>query len=580
MHYVRLFTNALAGGALVSLYVGVLVLQLNPRVSLASTTALQWFWAALLFYAPYVTGGLFVLLIARDLLAAAPLRPAWISVRLLAWLSAAAAAAAALVTWANLSALRAILSESAAIRMRDGAFMTSGCALVLIVVAVARYSVWRRGSRPAALLMLAVMAASVIGPLWLRGPGETAVQAPTRWTAPAPAHFVPRVTVLLLDGASLGFIRQRVAAGQLASLARMLDRGAAIDLATLRPTQIEPVWVAAATGKFAEKNGVRSSNEYRIGDDDVDPVDILPDYCFAYAFVTQGYVRARPHTSASLGARTMWDILTDYRVPVGVVNWPLTYPASAGLGYVLSDRFDEAASSPMRLADAGTGHPTTAVDVARDTFDRWYDKPWHQVLGPFSQGEVSVPDTNRARWDRAYAETAGELDRQFAPRFRAVRYEGLETFGHGYLRQAQPELFGDPRWSASVRPVLDRYYAYLDAEVGRAMQALAPGDLLLAVSGFGMEPTPLGKRLLARLLGERELTGTHESGPDGFLLAYGSAVAAGQLPRGSIVDLAPTVLYYMGIPVGRDMDGHPRTDLFQPTYTIEHPVKYVASHER
>ena len=112
------------------------------------------------------------------------------------------------------------------------------------------------------------------------------------------------------------------------------------------------------------------------------------------------------------------------------------------------------------------------------------------------------------------------------------------------------------------------------------MQALAPGDLLLAVSGFGMEPTPLGKRLLARLLGERELTGTHESGPDGFLLAYGSAVAAGQLPRGSIVDLAPTVLYYMGIPVGRDMDGHPRTDLFQPTYTLEHPVKYVASHER
>lgn len=580
MHYVRLFTNALAGGALVSLYVGVLVFQLNPRVSLASATALQWFWAVLLFYAPYATGGLFVLLLARDLLAAGPLRPAWISVRLLAWLSAAAAAAAAVITWANLSAFRAMLTESAAIRMRDGALMTTGCALVLIVVAIARYSLWRRGSRPAALLMLAVMGLSVAGPLWLRGPGETVVQPPTRWTAPAPALFVPRVTVLLLDGASLGFIRQRVAAGQLANLARMLDRGASLDLATLRPTQIEPVWVAAATGKFAEKNGIRSANEYRIGDDDVDPVDILPEYCFAYAFVTQGYVRARPHTSASLEARTMWDILTDYRVPIGVVNWPLTYPARAGLGYVLSDRFDEAASSPMRLADAGSGDPTTAVDVARETFDRWYGKPWHQVLGPFSQGEVSVPDTNRARWDRAYSETAVDLDRQFAPRFRVVRYEGLETFGHGYLRQAQPELFGDPRWSASVRPVLDRYYAYLDGEVGRAMHALAPGDLLLVVSGFGMEPTPIGKRLLARLIGERELTGTHESGPDGFLLAYGSAVAAGQLPRGTIVDFAPTVLYYMGIPVGRDMDGHPRTDLFQPTYTLEHPVKYVASHER
>lgn len=580
MRYLRLFANAVAGGVLLSLYVGVLICQLNPRLSILSMTALQWFGAVLSFYAPYATAFLFVALLACDLVASRPLRPAWISVRLLAWVSAVGAAAAAVVTWANLNAFRAMLTESAATRMRDGALVTTTSAAVLLIIAVVRYSFWGRGSRAAAVLMLAAMAASVVGPLWLRGPGETPVEPPTRWAEPAPVLFVPRVTVLLLDGASLGFIRQRVAAGQLTNLARMLDRGASIDLATLRPTQIEPVWVAAATGKFAEKNGIRSTNEYRVTDDDVDRVDILPEYCFAYVFATQGLVRARPHSSLSLDARTMWDILNDYRVPVGVVNWPLTYPARAGLGYVLSDRFDDAASSPLRLADAGAGDPTTAVDVARETFDRWHDRPWYEALAPFTQGEVSTADINRARWDRAYSETAMALERQFAPRFRAVRYEGLETFGHAYLRQAQPELFGDPRWSAPIRPVLDRYYAYLDEEVGRAVRSLAPGDLLLVVSGFGMEPTPAGKRLLARLLGERELTGMHESGPDGFLLAYGTNVAPGQLPRGSIVDLAPTVLYYMGVPVGRDMDGHPRTDLFHATYALEHPVKYVASHEK
>ena len=99
------------------------------------------------------------------------------------------------------------------------------------------------------------------------------------------------------------------------------------------------------------------------------------------------------------------------------------------------------------------------------------------------------------------------------------------------------------------------------------------------VSGFGMDPVPVSKRLLARLLGERELTGTHEYGPDGFLLAYGTNVAPGRLPRGSVVDVAPTVLYYMGLPVGRDMDGHARTDLFLPAFALEQPVRYVASHE-
>jgi hypothetical protein len=80
--------------------------------------------------------------------------------------------------------------------------------------------------------------------------------------------------------------------------------------------------------------------------------------------------------------------------------------------------------------------------------------------------------------------------------------------------------------------------------------------------------------------GEPDWTGTHENGPDGFLLAYGTNVAKGALPRGSVVDLAPTVLYYLGVPVGRDMDGFARPDIFDAAYALEHPVRYVATHER
>jgi hypothetical protein len=218
--------------------------------------------------------------------------------------------------------------------------------------------------------------------------------------------------------------------------------------------------------------------------------------------------------------------------------------------------------------------------VARETFDLWQARPWHQVLTTFSRGEVEPANVNRARWDRAYADTATILDQQFAVRFSAMRYEGLEAFGHTHLREAQPELFGDPRRASPERSVLDRYYGYLDGEVGRALKALQPGDLLMVVSGFGMDPTPLSKRLFARLLGEPDLTGTHENGPDGFLLAYGTNVRNGQLARGSIVDLAPTVLYYFGVPVGRDMDGFARTDAFDVAYSLDHPVRYVSTHER
>src|SRR5690606_5151091 len=156
----------------------------NPRVPVVSMTAVRWFGAALSFYAPFVTAVLFVALLARDLLAAMPLRPAWLSVRLLAWLSALGTAVAAPVTWANLSVFRAMLSETAAIHMRDGALLTSACAVVLVITAVLRYSFRRRASHPAAALMAVTMAMSVAGPLWLRGPGETPVRPPARWTPP------------------------------------------------------------------------------------------------------------------------------------------------------------------------------------------------------------------------------------------------------------------------------------------------------------------------------------------------------------------------------------------------------------
>ena len=50
----------------------------------------------------------------REALASRPLSPAWFSVRLMAWLGAAIASAAAVVTWANLRGFRAVLSAGAA----------------------------------------------------------------------------------------------------------------------------------------------------------------------------------------------------------------------------------------------------------------------------------------------------------------------------------------------------------------------------------------------------------------------------------------------------------------------------------
>jgi hypothetical protein len=582
MRYLRMLTNAVTGGVLGAAYLAVLVLQLNPQVPIASTTAMRWFGTLVMFYGLYLSVAIYLLILVREALSLQPLRPAWLSVRLLAWLGAAGATAAALVTWANLKGYRAMLNDAAAERLRQGATATTVFAVVLAIVAVWRYSAGRRGNRTTATILFAAMLLSVGVPLWLRGPGELPVprpHTPGPVTAPTPAAPGGRVRLILLDGAGLDFIRQRVAAGQLPNFGRLLDRGAVVDLATLKPTQVETVWAAAATGKYPPKDGVRS-RIHRVQPTDVNPVDLLPDFCFSQSLVYQSFVTEdRFITTAALRARPWWDILAEYGLASGVVNWPVSYPAHADRGYLITERFDEAASSPLR--DARAGAPTSATDIAREVFDVWQNRSWQDVMPPDWPSRPPPDELQPARWDRAYSNAAAELEKEFPTRVTALRYEGLDEFGHNGLREAEPELFGEFGRSGQSRSSLDRYYTFIDLEVGRTIDQLAPGDLVLVISSFGMEQETLAKRLLARAMGWPELSGTHERAPDGFLIAFGSNVAANaSLTRGAIVDVAPTVLYYVGVPVGRDMDGFARADLFLRSYAAEHPVTSIATHER
>jgi predicted AlkP superfamily phosphohydrolase/phosphomutase len=302
----------------------------------------------------------------------------------------------------------------------------------------------------------------------------------------------------------------------------------------------------------------------------------------AHALVRFGIVRSEPHTAASWRSRPLWSLLGSRGLTSGVVRWPATYPAGAVRGFLVSDRLHQVSSSLLRLADESLAHPPDALSAARDLFS-----------GSTSIAEVAPVPANRnawlevlqeqpTRWDRLYGRVARELTAQYQPDFVAVRYTGVDSVGHTYLRYAVPREFGDVP-EPEVRQfggVLDRYYALLDEEIGRELDGLGPGDLLLVVSGFGMEPMTVPKRLLARALGDPRTSGTHERAPDGFLLAYGAHVRSGKLPRGAVVDIAPTVLYYLGLPVGRDMDGYARTDLFAREFTDRRPIVFIPSYDR
>ena len=583
MRYFRMLTNAILAGVLAASYIAILFLQLNPHVPLDLPALWPLLVVVLGFYGVHAAALFYTMIVLRQVFSSELLSPGWLSLRLLSWLSALAASGATLLMWLNLRGLRTALAEEAARRLGVGALAMGLCALALLAIAVVHYSFGRRGSVVGASLFGMAVVASVTLPVVARGEavprhlGSYPLDVGT-WSGPSERS---RVLMLLLDGASLDYLSLATGDGRLPNFGRILDSGAAMHLATLRPTQAEPVWATVATGKYPPRHGVISTSTYAV-DPDLARLELLPDHCFAQALVYLGFFDESPASSAELRARPLWSVLSGQGVPVGIVGWALTHPVQPIRGFLVSDRFHLMADPRFDPLAAEAAYPEEAVSISASAMREVSGRDVLNTTAADAEGAMAPPAEVAPIWqDRVYGRIADDLRAHFDDvRLFAVRYRGLDLAGHSFLptRIPLPLLgLGDDRGDVAS---LEAYYRQVDNEVGAFLDLVGPDDLFLVVSGFGMDPVSATKRLFARLVGGPDATGTHENAPDGFLLAYGTQVEPGRHTRGSVVDVAPTVLYYLGVPVARDNDGVARTDIFTPTFTETRPITFVASYEQ
>jgi Type I phosphodiesterase / nucleotide pyrophosphatase len=571
-----MLSNSLVAAVLGASYVMVLVLQLNPTLSLRPPRLLPLALTVGLFYAAHLTVVFYIWLVVRQVFARELFSPAWTSVAVLPWFGAAAAMAGAALMWANLRTFSLVLPDESVDDVVRGILALTASSCLFIVVGLLRTQFPHR-RRVWALLLALVASASIAAPVALRGRARVSLLETRPIEAQleqATAERPSRVTILAIDAGSLELITSAAADGRLPNFGRVLDTGAVMHLATIHPTSAEAVWTAVATGKLPQKNGVRSANIYDLARGG-EPLQLLPDYCFAHALVRFGLVGEVPHSSASLRTRPFWSILSVLGIPVGVVGWPLTQPAPVVRGYVVSDAYPRLAATPSAIDDSSSVYPPEMqLEIARALESA--------AVADAPEAEPAV-NVAAGRIDRIFNQIAGTLASDHPTRVSVVRYSSLDPVGHYYLRYANPSAFGDVTDDERRRfgSVLESHYSFIDAAIGRAIEALGPDDLLLVVSGYGMAPLGFGKRLLEMMIGDPDLSGTHEGAPDGFLMAYGPSVARSRLlPRGSVVDVVPTLLYFLGLPIGRDMDGFARTDLFQRAYTDERPITFIPTYDR
>ena len=358
------------------------------------------------FYAAHLTVIFYVWLVLRQVFARELFSPAWTSVAVLSSLGAAAAAAGAALMWANLRTFTLVLPDDSVNEIARGmlALIASACLFVVVGQLRAQFPHQRRVW---ALLLVLVAAgvhrraAQAAGPRARPGPRN----APARRRSRAATTERPsRVTILAIDAGSLDLITAAAADGRLPNFGRVLDAGAVMHLATIHPTSAEAVWTAVATGKLPQKNGVRSAAVYDLSGGG-EPLQLLPDYCFAHALVRFGLVAEVPHTSAALRTRPFWSILTALGIPVGVVGWPLTQPASAVRGYLVSDAYPRLAATPSAIDDSSSVYPPEMKRKRRSAFESVAAEAAGDVhAAPGSSGD------GPARTDRTFDRIARTLE--------------------------------------------------------------------------------------------------------------------------------------------------------------------------
>ena len=140
-------------------------------------------------------------------------------------------------------------------------------------------------------------------------------------------------------------------------------------------------------------------------------------------------------------------------------------------------------------------------------------------------------------------------------------------------------------WSSEL---IERIHSIRFADTHDALfkASHGPGDEVHArllrhervLSGSESLTSEMGEMEVRQILTPRNIHSHHHE--DGIILLAGPGVRESHKIEGSsVLDVTPTVLYLMGLPVGEDMDGHVLADAIEGSHLEAHPVETVPTYD-
>jgi predicted AlkP superfamily phosphohydrolase/phosphomutase len=366
------------------------------------------------------------------------------------------------------------------------------------------------------------------------------------------------VTVIGIDGADWRVMDPLLAQGDLPNIAALIDHGVRAPLRSVAPLVSPAIWTTIATGVERERHGIH----------DFDFKD------------------RRLIASTDRKFESLWSIASAAKMRSIVIGWWATYPAEKIDGVVISERALKIREDDVNEIFGGKVRPPAAAalvhppEVAALVGDLLFHK--FEITDP-----SAIYSNELSKMRKEDAGVVGALNRlreAHGPfRLEMILLRGLDPVCHFFWRFFEPDA---AVYTEAERPsergleryaeVIPNYYRYVDSLLGELDLLERPNHVTILISDHGFEA---GRQRFNR----GALSGTHksENAMTGIFVASGGPVRQGVIAEQlSIMDIAPTILTILGLPLADDFAGRLPTDILDAGWVAAHPVPRVASYVR
>ncbi len=369
-------------------------------------------------------------------------------------------------------------------------------------------------------------------------------------------RLAKKVLLVGWDAADWVIINELLERGQMPAFKSLIDRGIHGKIATLQPILSPMLWNSISTGKMPDRHGI------------YDFVEPLPD--------ASGI---RPVCSTSRKCKAIWNILSQNGLKSNVVNWFASFPAEPINGCVITDRYCMQPTLRPRYRGQRPGmiHPDRLGPALIDL-----------IVEPSLLGEVITSFVPRAaEIDQEKDDRLEKLAKLIAKMstiqaaamhtmvsepwdFMAVYFDAIDHFGHTFMPYHPPAVEGiNPKDAELYGQCVTGAYRFQDMMLGAMMQAAGEDTTVILVSDHGFHSQGL-----------RPGTDGYDN-PISWHRPFGVAAAAGpgikqndRLYGATLLDITPTILALLGLPIGSDMEGRPWLELFDKPIEAEKRISW------